>query len=69
MAEPKLEPCPFCGREPRWLADDSYGDCMIFCPGEVDGCAVAPSVHMAATKAAECIAVWNRRAKSGLHER
>lgn len=62
MSEPDLLPCPFCSRTPRWIADDSYGDCMIFCPGEYEGCVPSPIVHMAKDKAAEAIADWNRRA-------
>jgi hypothetical protein len=58
---PVLKPCPFCGREPRWTDDDSYGNCMVFCPGEYEGCEAAPSVFLPKDKAAECVAAWNMR--------
>jgi hypothetical protein len=68
MADPDLKPCPFCGREPRWIDDDGEGNCMVFCPGEYSGCEAAPSVFMPLDKVAECIAAWNMRQGVGLRE-
>ncbi len=56
----ELAPCPWCHREPRFVDDNGYGDCQIFCPGEFDGCEVAPVIQMPAADAPKAIAAWNR---------
>jgi hypothetical protein len=31
---PVLKPCPFCGKQPRTCADDSYGAARVWCPDD-----------------------------------
>lgn len=30
--ERDLLPCPFCGAQPLFVADDTYGACVVSCP-------------------------------------
>jgi hypothetical protein len=55
----KLKPCPFCGEQPRTIADDSYGACMVFCIK----CDYTPDqCFKKVGELDQAIAVWNTRA-------
>lgn len=49
--------CPFCGSQPTFIDDTSYGDCQIFCECEAAPCVVFPVYEVDKAKD-----VWNHRA-------
>ena len=54
----ELKPCPFCGGEPYFIKDNSYGDAMVGC-----NCSAEPCFATAADeKALEALTIaWNTR--------
>jgi hypothetical protein len=57
MSEPKLKPCPFCGRQPNITELSESKKIIIYCPFQPCRCeAIGWSNNEAETQ-------WNRRAK------
>lgn len=52
----ELLPCPFCGGEPKFCPDDSYGHCGIGC-----GCDAEPFVQARKDEPEKAITAWNAR--------
>lgn len=52
-----LAPCPFCGKQPNVVPDDSYGATIISC-----SCEMEPAVLVNVGEFDKAAAIWNRRA-------
>ena len=55
-----LSPCPWCGEQPVFLADDSYGSCYLSCHN--DACAAQPLVQAPKDMPELAYQRWNARA-------
>jgi Lar family restriction alleviation protein len=60
MKQPKLKPCPFCGKRPTILYDNSGKFWEIVC---LDSICVMTVETPYWNSEKEAIAVWNKRAK------
>jgi len=52
----ELKPCPFCGKAPYFIKDNSYGECMIGC-----NCRAEPCVSEPKSEIETAIKAWNTR--------
>ena len=57
--QPKLLPCPCCGKMPK-LKDSSIG--IIYC-SNIDGCILGDNMEFDYSMKHEAIKAWNTRAK------